>query len=240
VDRMCNELIDEARRDDPIKHAAYAAKQQFGGGHTDQNNRHKGQGRDQGRGGGSGHGGTHNGDHLQLYHGQQQQGNQPSNHKRPEKVHCKHCGFVHYGGGNNCWYTFPQKATEDWRRKNADKLRNKKWNGTAAIAVQSTLDDIEQSYQHLNFSTTTSVINISDQVRSLAGRDEYQKRLILDTGATDHLCNDYSKFINFNNGTYYAVINTGAGPMTVSRKGTIKVTVVCSDGSLQPVTFSNV
>jgi hypothetical protein len=84
------------------------------------------------------------------------------------------------------------------------------------------------------------LVNLSAQVSSLAGKDEFRTRLILDTGATDHLCNNASKFISFNPGSYHAVINTGAGPITVSQKGTIKVDIMRSDGSLNCLTFSNV
>jgi hypothetical protein len=84
------------------------------------------------------------------------------------------------------------------------------------------------------------LVNLSAQVGSLASKDEFRTRLILDTGATDHLCNDASKFISFDPGSSHAVINTGAGPITVSQKGTIKVNIMRSDGSTNCLTFSNV
>ncbi|KAF2621926.1 hypothetical protein BU25DRAFT_307414, partial [Macroventuria anomochaeta] len=155
------------------------------------------------------------------------------------RAHCKHCDRTHYGGGDNCWYTFPEKATQEWRDKNADYIKTKK-GGANAAAVKD--NSYFQPHNGLMFFTarTTPVVDISNTVRELAGRGEYQNRLILDTGATDHLCNDHSKFTSFDRGSYYAVINTGAGPITITQKGTIKVTVLRSDGTSEQVSFSNV
>jgi ribosomal protein L21 len=155
------------------------------------------------------------------------------------------------GGTVNCWYTFPEYAPVGWRAQNAAKInttnRHKKINVAA----------FHQPQQHqqqggrngscdygLNFSArsafATRLVSLSAQVCSLAGKDEFRTRLILDTGATDHLCNDVSKFISFDPGSYHAVINTGAGSITVSQKGTIKVNIMRSDGSTDCLTFSNV
>jgi hypothetical protein len=57
------------------------------------------------------------------------------------------------------------------------------------------------------------------QVRRQAGwSQQIPKALHPDTGATDHIRNDASKFISFDAGSYHAVSNTGAGPMTVKEK----------------------
>jgi hypothetical protein len=224
ITKMCNELIDEARRDDPIKAANAAARHRSGG--DGQPSRH-------GNGYGRGQGDR---DTKNNRGNSDQQAGQRSSNKPPTstRTYCKHCDSTHYGGGDNCWFTFPEKATPEWRQRNADRLKLKLKTRVNATALT---DDS----QHVNFSTATSaIVDISDKVRDLAGRGEYRDRLILDTGATDHLCNDRSKFISFDSGTYYAVIKTGAGPITVTQKGTIKVNLTCSDGSVLPVTFSNV
>jgi hypothetical protein len=235
IDKMCNKLIDEARRDDPIKIANVATKQQSGGDSSNNNTNNNS------RGGRSGRGRERNGQSGNNK-GDRQQAEQRAEAKpaTATKAYCKHCDFTHYGGGNNCWYTFPEKATDDWRRRNADKIKTKS-RANAATVKQQEYYQLQSRFEHLNFfSPTTPIVNISDKVRNLAGRNEYQNRLILDTGATDHLCNDYNKFVSFDNGSYHAVINTGAGPITVTQKGTIKVNTVCSDGTILPVTFSNV
>jgi len=157
------------------------------------------------------------------------------------------------GGTVNCWYTFPEYAPDGWRAQNAAKIntanRHKKINAAAFHQPQQQQQqqkgDRNGGYDYgLNFSARSAFaarsVNLSAQVSSLAGKDEFRTRLILDTGATDHLCNDASKFISFDPGSYHAVINTGAGPITVSQKGTIKVNIMRLDGSTNCLTFSNV
>jgi hypothetical protein len=74
-----------------------------------------------------------------------------------------------------------------------------------------------------------------------AGNSAYRNRLIIDTGSTDHICNDLSKFTSFGNDrSYHAIINTGAGPIHITRKGTIAVTIATSNGETHTVTFSEV
>jgi hypothetical protein len=69
----------------------------------------------------------------------------------------------------------------------------------------------------------------------------YKHRFILDTGSTDHVCNDYSKFVSFDsNPSYRAVITTGAGPICINKKGAIQLTVATFDGSLHDIQFSDV
>ena len=75
----------------------------------------------------------------------------------------------------------------------------------------------------------------------IAEQISYKYRFILNTSSTDHVCNNYSKFISFNNNlSYRAVITTGAGPIYINKKGTIQLTVATSDSSLHDIRFTNV
>jgi hypothetical protein len=84
------------------------------------------------------------------------------------------------------------------------------------------------------------IAKISERAMRLADRADYRNRTIVDTGATDHICNDYAKFIKFNSKPTCAFICTGAGPVKVNATGTIKIGILCANGNINNVTFSNV
>ena len=243
ISKMCAELLDEARRDDPIK-AAYSSTKQQSGGDSNNHNGTRGRGGQRGGGLGRGNRGGRGGSDRGNGRGGNQNSNGNSSRSNAERAHCKLCNRTHYGAGDDCWYTYPHKATPEWRERNAELLKSKK-DGANAATVKDNSGDSSFAGGLCFAATTTAVrktpvIDISDTVRELAGRGEYHDRLILDTGATDHLCNDHSKFVSFDKASYYATINTGAGPISVTQKGTIMVTVLCSDGSSQQVSFTNV
>ena len=73
------------------------------------------------------------------------------------------------------------------------------------------------------------------------GNSAYCNYLIIDTGSTNYIYNNLSKFISFsNNRSYYAIINTSARPIHITRKGTIAVTITTLNGKTYTVTFSKV
>jgi hypothetical protein len=74
----------------------------------------------------------------------------------------------------------------------------------------------------------------------LADCADYRNCTIVDTGATDYICNDYAKFIKFDPKPTCAYIRTGAGPVKVNATSTIKIDILCADGKINNVTFSNV
>ncbi|KAI1567399.1 hypothetical protein PtrEW13061_011764, partial [Pyrenophora tritici-repentis] len=108
VDRMCSELIDEARRDDPIKTINTSIRASGG-----DNNRSQplGDNNDANRSATRGRGNRGNG-RAQRGRGRGSEGatQRPTN----TSPYCKHCDCNHTGGGDNCWYTFPHLATEAW------------------------------------------------------------------------------------------------------------------------------
>ena len=70
----------------------------------------------------------------------------------------------------------------------------------------------------------------------IAEQISYKHRFILNTGSTDYVCNNYSKFISFNNNlSYRAIITIGAGPICINKKGTIQLTVATSNSSLHNI-----
>jgi hypothetical protein len=122
--------------------------------------------------------------------------------------------------------------------RNADKINNKMSTGTANIAIAThTEHDVERAFDTFSFAA----VELSADVLSQAGRSNYKKRFILDTDSSDHICNDYSKFISFSNDpNFHAVIDTGAGPIVANPKGTIEITVLTSNGSLYQIQSTNI
>jgi hypothetical protein len=142
---MCNELNDEARRDDPIKSAAFGAKQNTDNGNNSNNNTprggrsHRGRGSGRGRGGGS---------------GDNDRQNTPTSDKMSAlRAYCNHCKHTHIGAGDNCYFTFPHKAPEAWRARNADKIKTETSIGTANIAIVThTEPDVETAFHTFSYA----------------------------------------------------------------------------------------
>ncbi|KAF1945404.1 hypothetical protein EJ02DRAFT_338342, partial [Clathrospora elynae] len=232
INHMCNKLNNKARRDNPIKSAAFGARQNASKDNSNNNTPRGGRshrGRGSGRGGQGGGGGGNDNDRKTT----------PTDNKRSAvRAYCNHCKHTHIGAGDNCWFTFPHKATDDWRARNADRIKIKPSTGTANIAIVThTEPDVERAFDRFSFAA----VKLSADVLSQAGRSNYKKRFILDTGSSDHICNDYSKFVSFGNDpNFHAVIDTGAGPIVANCKGTIEITVLTSNGSLHQIQFTNV
>jgi hypothetical protein len=149
---MCNELNDEARRDDPIKSAAFGAKQNAGNNDTNSNNNtprggrsYRGRGsRQRGRGGGGGGGGGDNDDRKTT----------PTDDKKSAvQAYCNHCKHTHIRAGDNCYFTFPHKAPEAWRARNADKIKTETLTGTANIAIVTHTEPcVERAFDTFSFA----------------------------------------------------------------------------------------
>ncbi|KAF1934866.1 hypothetical protein EJ02DRAFT_296993, partial [Clathrospora elynae] len=232
INYICNELNNKARCDNPIKSATFGAKQNANNGNKSNNNTPQGGRSHCGRGSGQGGcgGGSGNNDNRQTT---------VTDDKRSAlQAYCNHCKHTHIGAGNNCYFTFPHKAPEAWQARNANKIKTETSTGTANVAIVThTEPDIERTFETFSFAS----VKLSADVLSQAGRSNYKKRFILNTGSSDHICNNYSKFISFtNNPSFHAVIDTGAGPIVANCKGTIEITVLTSNSSLHQVQFTNV
>jgi hypothetical protein len=144
---MCNELNDEARRDDPIKSAAFGAKQHADNSNNSNNNTPRGgrshRGRGSGRGGRGGGGGDNNDRQTTL----------TGDKRLALRAYCNHCKHTHIGAGNNCYFTFPHKAPKAWRARNADKIKTKTSTGTANIAIVThTEPDVETAFHTFSYA----------------------------------------------------------------------------------------
>jgi hypothetical protein len=84
------------------------------------------------------------------------------------------------------------------------------------------------------------VVEVSEQAMRFAGRTDYKDRTIVDTGATDHICNDLSKFIEWRQVSTCSGIKTGAGIVKVVATGSIAMDLLCADGTINHVKFSDV
>jgi hypothetical protein len=107
---MCNELNDKARCNDPIKSAAFSAKQHAdnsnngNNGNNSNNNTPRGGRSHRGRGsgrGGRGGGGGDNDDRQTTLTGDK---------RLALQAYCNHCKHTHIRASDNCYFTFPHKA----------------------------------------------------------------------------------------------------------------------------------
>jgi hypothetical protein len=73
----------------------------------------------------------------------------------------------------------------------------------------------------------------------LADCVDYRNYTIINTSATDYICNNYAKFIKFNPKPTCAYICTGASPVKVNATSTIKIGILCANRKINNVTFSN-
>jgi len=238
LDLLIHELNDEARRNDPVKAAAFAAKNntdktgdiQRGGGH----------GRGRGGHGRGGRGGNRGG----SSHGADSKTTTPpaaaQSGGRPGVTMCLHCSREHYGAGDRCWVKFPHLKVEHETRKAAQAQA-----AAAPSVTQTTPEPAQQSFGQYNaysFATVddSNVAEVSEQAMQVAHRTEYKDRTIVDTGATDHICNDLSKFVEWKKTPTRSGIKTGAGVVAVLGTGSITLNLLCVDGTINHVTFNNV
>ncbi|KAI0603675.1 hypothetical protein TUN205_12105, partial [Pyrenophora tritici-repentis] len=167
-------VIDEARRDDPIKTINTSIRASGG-----DNNRSQplGDNNDANRSATRGRGNRGNG-RAQRGRGRGSEGatQRPTN----TSPYCKHCDCNHTGGGDNCWYTFPHLATEAWRQRQAQQQGKQQPTSTNAAAINAE-----------GFAFTT--VHLSEKVQSLTKEtSNFKQRFIIDTGSSDHICNDRS------------------------------------------------
>lgn len=103
----------------------------------------------------------------------------------------------------------------------------------------------QQSFGQYNaylFATVddSNVAEVLEQAMQVAHRAEYKERTIVDTGATDYICNDLSKFVEWKKTPTRSGIKTGAGVVAVLGTSSITINLLCVDGTINYVTFRNV
>jgi hypothetical protein len=81
---------------------------------------------------------------------------------------------------------------------------------------------------------------VSEKALRIAGRADYKDLTIVDTGSTNHTCNDFDKFIDFQPSTTRSGIRTGAGIVKIKATGTIELSVLQADGEINAVCFTEV
>src|SRR3954451_10102946 len=91
---MVLEINDEARRHDPVKQAAFAAR-------TEQQ-KNKGNKEDNKKDGDKDRRGQN-----QKYNG----------------TYCDFCKRTHFGGGPKCYWAHPELAPQGWRERNVERLK---------------------------------------------------------------------------------------------------------------------
>jgi hypothetical protein len=108
VEAIIAEINDEARRDDPVKTAAFASKnnsgntgQQTGGRNNNKNSRRSGRNKDKG----AAQTPAQNDSKLKLSVG-----------------YCDYCKYNHFGFSANCYRKFPHLAPPRWHEKAAERI----------------------------------------------------------------------------------------------------------------------
>jgi hypothetical protein len=153
---------------------------------------------------------------------------------------CQHCAREHYGAGDRCWVKFPYLKVEHENRK----ARAASQAAAAPSVTQNATIPSSDTARYNSFAFTTTcdndVAEVSEQAMQVAHRTEYKDRTIIDTGATDHICNGLSKFVEWKKSPTRSGIKTGAGVLKVLGTGTITMDLLCVDGTINHVTFSDV
>jgi hypothetical protein len=153
---------------------------------------------------------------------------------------CQHCAREHYGAGDRCWVKFPYLKVEHENRK----ARAASQAAAAPSVTQNATIPSSDTARYNSFAFTTTcdndVAEVSEQAMQVAHRTEYKDPTIIDTGATDHICNGLSKFVEWKKSPTRSGIKTGAGVLKVLGTGTITMDLLCVDGTINHVTFSDV
>ncbi|KAG9386150.1 hypothetical protein A1F94_002900 [Pyrenophora tritici-repentis] len=192
VDRMCSELIDEARRDDPIKTINTSIRAS---------------------------GGDNNRKAPPVAAAIEAMGEPSADEVEVLRVRLRDLQIPPH--------TASTATATILEERQAQQQGKQQPTSTNAAAINAE-----------GFAFTT--VHLSEKVQSLTKEtSNFKQRFIIDTGSSDHICNDRSKFQILHD-TAPATINTGAGPITAKQVGTIQITVVTSEGVLNKVSFTNV
>jgi hypothetical protein len=259
LDLVIHELNDEARRDDPVKATSFASNQQQAGNNP-RGGRGRGRGRGRGNKGSEGRGGGQQGASAQSTATSTTtttQENTQSAERTPRQPvsHCTHCNREHAGGTALCWKAYPHLIPPHIKAKWDANVTNRTqsphtnaaavlidepppprgnaptWGNAFMMTCLVAEDDGEEDEQ---------IAEISEQAKRLASRADYKDRTILDTGASDHICNNHDRFISFDPPRRRTVIKTGGGKVEVKATGTIKLAVLRGDGAINTLTLPGV
>jgi hypothetical protein len=137
---------------------------------------------------------------------------------------------------------FPHLANADWRERNATRIASIAAGGQQPSAAPSVTQKASQdNYRYGGgdifaftsvHETPSDIAEVSEQAMRFAHRTEYKERTIVDTGATDHICNDLSKFTEWRQTPTRTGIKTGVGIVKVLGTGTIKLSLLCANGTI--------
>jgi transposase InsO family protein len=215
---MIYEINDEARRDDPVKTAFTAAKQKPTKGNGNHSNTPKGKDKKEAN-----------------------KPNEKGKNKKSKivKMYCPPCGREHLRTPELCYFDKPNQAPKDWQERNAKKQQSSTVAATSIASSYTPQPDANYD-SPFSFAAAVQPVQISEQVRKLAARGDYKDRTILDTGATNHICNNKDKFILIEPYSQSDGIQTGAGITAIQGIGTIQMNIVRSTGDVIKATFSNV
>ena len=150
-------------------------------------------------------------------------------------IKCKTCN----GQGHNedtCYIGHPEKAPDGWKPRNDDRAK-------AFDTAKTKLSNKEKPQGRGNSNATRvglAAINSDTLERakafSLAAKINMHNQFILDTGCTDHMCNDRDKFTNYH--PVYEEIR-GATSYSLGR-GDVEMTLRLPDGSHKEVFLQDV
>jgi hypothetical protein len=84
------------------------------------------------------------------------------------------------------------------------------------------------------------IAEILEQAKRLASCADYKDHTILNTSASDHICNNHDRFISFDPPRRRTVIKTGSGKIEVKATSTIKLAVLRGDSAINALTLPSV
>ncbi|KAF1945022.1 hypothetical protein EJ02DRAFT_478004, partial [Clathrospora elynae] len=251
------------RRDDPVKTASFASNKQQAGNNDNRRGRSRGRGRgrgSEGRGGGQ-QGSTSTPAAATTTITQCSTTSADHTHRtdctpRHPIAYCTHCNKEHAGGTAHCWKAYPHLIPPNikakWEANTANYLQSPHTNAAAVSIDESpppprgnaptwgTAFMMTCLAAEDNSKEDEQIAEISEQAKRLAGRADYKDRTILDTGASDHICNNHDRFISFDPPHRQTIIKTGGGRVKVEATGTIKLAVLRGDGAINTLTLTGV
>jgi hypothetical protein len=250
-------VTDEARRNGPVKTASFASNKQQAGNTDNRQGRGSGRGRgghSQGRGGGQqGMASTPAAGTTTTTQSPATSGDRTA---RQPIAHCTHCNKKHAGGTAQCRKAFPHLIPPSIKAKweaNAANHSHSPHINVAAVSIDESLPPPRGNAPTWGsaFMMTwlaaendggedEQIAETSDQAKRLADRADYKDRTILDTGASDHICNNYDRFSSFDIPHRRTVIKTGGGKINVKATGTINLAVHRVDGAINTLTLNGV
>ena len=167
-----------------------------------------------------------------------------SSSKDSKKKKCPHCNLGTHPK-EDCWKLHPEKAPDDWKERKLEKdpqffKTTDGQRGKAKTSNKTTNDEITniRDSSTVLVANTPDVITIDPRITALMGTQDLRNEWVVDSGATEHLCNDLSMFIEHRH-VPNRKVTQGKGTIRVVAVGTVAQNWIRPDGSIHAITLLN-